>query len=207
MSEFDSKARTWDHDPMKVDRANEIAKVIVNTISVNNRMTGFEYGCGTGLLGLNLRYFFKKLVLADNSNEMLAVLKEKISEQGIKNIEPVFIDLEKEIPPPVQYDVVMAQLALHHVQDYKTVLRHFYQMILPGGYVCIADLEPEDGSFHGDGFLGHRGFDPVDMRNFLENIGFIDSNYKVVYTIKKQTSKGEKAFKVFLITAKKPYLL
>ena len=45
------------------------------------------------------------------------------------------------------------------------VLSAFAGMLVPGGYLGIADLEREDGSFHGADFDGHHGFERPAMRS------------------------------------------
>jgi hypothetical protein len=75
-------------------------------------------------------------------------------------------------------------------------------MLKPGGYLAIADLCTEDGSFHGDGFHGHRGFDPAALAAILEKIGFSGIKHNKVYIIdKKITENKNMNFDVFLMTA------
>ena len=43
-------------------------------------------------------------------------------------------------------------MTLHHIHDLSTVLAAFATLLADGGHLCIADLEKEDGSFHGGDF-------------------------------------------------------
>jgi hypothetical protein len=51
---------------------------------------------------------------------------------------------------------------------WKPLSKSFMSLLKPGGHLAIADLYTEDGSFHGDGFHGHKGFDPAILAAMLE---------------------------------------
>jgi predicted TPR repeat methyltransferase len=74
--DFDEKAGTWDSDPVKFARAYAVAEAIRNYVPISARSTGFEFGCGTGLLSFALLPYNKHIILADISAGMLAVLRE-----------------------------------------------------------------------------------------------------------------------------------
>lgn len=199
MNEFDQKAPDWDKNQMHIERSSAISKAIEKTIPLGADMEGFEYGCGTGLLSFNLADKLHSIRMADSSEGMFAELKVKILERGIQNMHPVMLDLEKEAAAGYQTDIIFTQMVLHHIGEIELVLERFYSMLRPGGYVCIADLYAEDGSFHGAGFSGHNGFDPDVLKTQLEKTGFVQVRYDECYQIKK----GEKIYPIFLMTAKK----
>ena len=58
-------------------------------------------------------------------------------------------------------------MVLHHVNDIEKIIGKFYRLLNPGGYLAIADLYEEDGSFHGDGFTGHKGFNMDSLSGIL----------------------------------------
>jgi hypothetical protein len=79
-------------------------------------------------------------------------------------------------------------------------------MLNPGGYLCIADLVTEDGSFHSEhpDFDGHNGFDCYEIQIYLINNGFKIDYYKTCYKITKTVNNSEtKQFPVFLVIGKK----
>ena len=78
MTDFDERAKDWDSDPMKVERAHAVADAIRAALPLRPDMTAFEYGCGTGLLSFFLKDDFSSITLADTSQGMLDVLSEKI---------------------------------------------------------------------------------------------------------------------------------
>ncbi len=204
MTDFDASARTWDSDPSKVERAERVADAIRRGAPLTSSMTVLEYGCGTGLLGFALQPHVRRLVLADTSREMLAVLREKIAAAGAGNMEPVLLDLLAGPPPDPRYDAVCTLLTLHHIADTDAILRRFHEVLSPGGVACISDLDAEDGSFHGAGFDGHDGFDRGDLGARLERAGFVDVRFSTPHAIVKRTASGEqRTYPLFLAIARK----
>ena len=201
MSEFDARARTWDTDSQKVSRARRVAEAIAERVPGLSRMNVLEYGSGTGLLGFALRCRVASMTLADNSREMTAVAREKIAVIGAANVSAVQLDLTSGQTPDEQYDVVCTLLTLHHVQDVPALLRKFHTLIAPAGYVCVADLDEEDGSFHGEGVGGHNGFRRATMASWLTEAGFRDVHLESAFEIEKQTPAGVHRYPVFLATA------
>jgi ubiquinone/menaquinone biosynthesis C-methylase UbiE len=93
MTNFDERAKDWDSDPKKVERARTVADAIRKAIPLSREMTALEYGCGTGLLSFALQEELGQITLADTSQGMLDVLTEKISASGVRNMKPLRLDL------------------------------------------------------------------------------------------------------------------
>ena len=81
---------------------------------------------------------------------MLDVLRAKIKDQNLRNIEAVYLDSARGDAVEGRYHLVVSSMTLHHVRDVEPFLRRFHEIILPGGHVCIADLDSDDGQFHGE---------------------------------------------------------
>jgi trans-aconitate methyltransferase len=79
MTDFNLRARSWDSDPLKVERARQVADAIRKNVHLTPGMTALEYGCGTGLLSFALQSSLSRITLADSSAGMLEVLQEKNS--------------------------------------------------------------------------------------------------------------------------------
>jgi 2-polyprenyl-3-methyl-5-hydroxy-6-metoxy-1,4-benzoquinol methylase len=202
-NEFDLKAREWDKNQMHVERASAIARAMEKIIPLNKHMKALEFGAGTGLLSFLLADRLAEITLMDNSTEMINVVKGKISGQEMHHMKPVLINLEQE-DYPEHFDIIYSQMVLHHVNDTSGILKKFYKMLTPGGYLAIADLYTEDGSFHGDGFTGHKGFDVEILANELAGNGFKNITHHTCFIVQKITEQGTtKNFPVFLIAAKK----
>jgi tRNA (cmo5U34)-methyltransferase len=203
MSEFDNRAGDWDKNLIHVKRSEAIATELVNRIPIRNNMIGLEYGAGTGLLSFILKDRLAEILLMDNSQEMIKVTEAKIIASGYHNMKALHIDLEKE-DFDGQFDIVFNQMVLHHVVNIDLIIRKFYTLIKPGGYLAIADLYSEDGSFHGDGFTGHKGFDIELLKQQLEKHSFQNVETKLCYVIQRKNEKGELIdYPIFLMTASK----
>lgn len=198
---FDARARTWDADGSKWERARAVAKAIAAEVPGLSRMSVLEYGCGTGLLGFALQPHAAHVTLADSSREMLAVVEEKIAAAGARNATATFLDLTAGPPPEDRYDLVCTLLTLHHLPDTDGILRAFHALLSPGGLLCVSDLDLEDGSFHGKGFTGHHGFERADLAARMERAGFRDARFSTVAEIQKETEAGARKFPLFLAIA------
>ena len=201
MSEFDNRADDWDKNLMNLRRSEAIATALMSSVTISSKMTALEFGAGTGLLSFILKDKFSEIVLMDNSKEMIRVTENKIAESGNQNMKAIWIDLEKE-DYTGQFDILFSQMVLHHVDNIDLIFNKFKALIKPGGYIAIADLYTEDGSFHGDGFTGHNGFEVDQLTHQLETAGFTDIITKPCFVIHRENENGEfKDYPVFLLTA------
>jgi len=204
MTNFDERAKEWDSDPDKVERARVVADAIRSTIPLSSGMNALEYGCGTGLLSFALQPDLGQITLADTSQGMLDVLTEKIAKADVTNMHPVRLDLTSDALPTERYDLTYSLLTLHHIHNVKDVLTRFYDLLTPNGYLLAADLDKEDGSFHTDGTTDvHLGFDRDELQRMVEEIGFGNITFSTAYEIKRKISNEEKTFPVFLMSAQK----
>jgi 2-polyprenyl-3-methyl-5-hydroxy-6-metoxy-1,4-benzoquinol methylase len=202
MSEFDIKAADWDKNPMHWDRSVAIVEEIRRSIPLNRNMTALEYGAGTGIASFLLREDLKEITMMDNSTEMVRIMKEKIEAANVPNIKVLNFDLEHDDPSAGRFDVIFTQMVLHHVADIESVIDKFGKMLNAGGFLAIADLYKEDGSFHGEGFSGHNGFDPESLSAILGKNSFRNIAHRPCFIIDRKISELEtKHYEVFLLTA------
>ena len=203
MSEFDLQARTWDADAAKVERARKVAEAILAELGPTSVDRALEYGCGTGLLGFALWPNLGHVTLADTSQGMLAVLREKIAAAGATNMTALELDLTAGPGPDLPFDLVCTLMVLHHIPDIDGILARFRELLTPGGRLCIADLDREDGSFHGAGAQVHPGFDRKDLAGRLVRAGFKAIRFRTPFVIRKTTETGPREYPVFLVTAER----
>jgi len=204
MNEFNLKAAGWDQDPMRLERSQAVANGIINIIPLSDDMTVLEYGSGTGLTSFLLKDHVKEITMMDNSAEMVKIMNKKILDSGVTNLKTVFFDLEKDKWEGRKFDIIITQMVLHHILDYKSIIKKFHQMLNPEGYMAIADLYSEDGSFHGEGFKGYRGFDIVKLTSEIRTMNFDIISANKCFSINKRI-RGPvmKQFDLFLLLAKK----
>ena len=170
---FDERAATWDDDPDKVERAQDVARAVLAAVPTGPDTRVLEYGAGTGLVTQALRDRVGPVTLADNSPGMRAVLQEKIAAGALPQGARVWdLDLESQPAPDERFDLVVSSMVMHHVADLSTVLSGFARLLDAGGHLCLADLDSEDGSFHTYDFAGRHGFDRDEVAAALESAGF-----------------------------------
>ena len=189
---------------MHWDRSVAIAGEIMKKIPLKDSFRALEYGAGTGILSFLLKDHLREIVLMDNSAEMIRMINEKITATGVKSLKTMFFDLEHSDFTGGKFDLIFIQMVLHHVYDIENIITKFHKLLNPGGYLAIADLYSEDGSFHGDGFTGHKGFDAEIMSKQIRNKGFSNISNSECFIIKRQVTETEtKEYPVFLLISEK----
>jgi 2-polyprenyl-3-methyl-5-hydroxy-6-metoxy-1,4-benzoquinol methylase len=200
MTDFDEHAKNWDDDPEKQERARMVAQAIRAAIPLRRDMRALEYGCGTGLLSFALQPEFDSITLADTSRGMIEVLSGKIEAGGVKNMLPVLLEPTFDPLAEKTFDIVYSLMALHHVPDANALLQCFHKMLVPGGCLAIADLDQEDGSFHGSDEIDvHHGFDRAVLQKQVECAEFSDVTFSTAFTMRK----NEREFPVFFMVARR----
>lgn len=206
-SHFDALSHQWDENPLFQERGLKIADAVRKAVPLHRDMNALDYGCGTGLLSFPLKDELGTILLADNSRGMLEVVAEKIAAQGVTNMTPMKLDLLTDPAPTQKFDLIVTAMTLHHVPDTDTILRIFHDLLNPGGTLCIADLNQEDGSFHGPEVDVHHGFDQADLGRRTALAGFADVQFQTVFTITKEREMGTQDYPVFLMTAQRGLLI
>jgi ubiquinone/menaquinone biosynthesis C-methylase UbiE len=203
--DFDKEAASWDKNPGRVSLANDIAQAISDQKILMPDMDVLEFGCGTGLLTVQLSPLVRSVTGLDSSKGMLDVLKAKIKEHSLSNIAIKFLDPSKSELMGGPYHLVVCSMTLHHVKEIRPLINQFYEAAAPEGYVCIADLDPDGGEFHGDNdTVFHHGFDRATLRRILRDAGFDDIRETIAANVIKPISKGGvRSFSVFLMTGRK----
>jgi 2-polyprenyl-3-methyl-5-hydroxy-6-metoxy-1,4-benzoquinol methylase len=200
---FDSKARQWDDNPLFRERGLILAEAIRQAVPLSRDMNALDYGCGTGLLSFPLKDEVGTILMADSSAGMLEVVNEKIAAQGVSNMTTLQLDLLADAPPAQRFDLIVTAMTLHHVPDTGRILAVFRELLKPGGYLCVADLDQEDGSFHGPEVDVHHGFDRADLSRRAAQTGFADIRFRPVFSIAKEHESGTRDYPVFLMTARR----
>ncbi len=194
---FDQRAKEWDKRPLRVQNAHNIAQAIKKRIPLDKEMEIMDFGVGTGLLGFEIAKDVKKVYGVDTSKKMLEELQAKNSET--LRIEPIFADITKE-PLTLSVDGIVSSMTLHHIKDLDSFFQTIRNNLKENGFIAIADLESEDGTFHSDNTgVHHFGFDPQTLAKTVKKAGFCDVKTQRVHTINKPHAD----FPVFLLTAKK----
>jgi cyclopropane fatty-acyl-phospholipid synthase-like methyltransferase len=195
---FAHKSKNWDMKSRRVTNARSIAELIVKNIKLDKEMELMDFGAGTGLLSFFIAPFVKKIVAVDNSPSMLLEFQNKCDEFKCET-EVVEKDLSSESLER-KFDGIVSSMTIHHLEDTLALYKKFYDMLEDGGFIAIADLDTEDGSFHSDNTgVFHHGFDREALQVIAEEAGFRDVRFDTASTI----NKPHRDFTVFLMTAEK----
>lgn len=203
MNEFDQKAAQWDAKLVRVERARAMAAAIRAAVPLSPGMTALEYGCGTGLVSFELQSQLGHITLADSSSGMLAVVREKIAASQAQNLTPYPLDLMLDPLPTERYQLIYTLMTLHHIDDTGRMLRAFYELLDTPGYLCVADLDTEDGTFHADEFHGHLGFDRAALGALVQQAGFKSIAFSTMFQLHKEVAGVPKDYPIFFMVAHK----
>jgi len=203
--DFDKEAAQWDANPGRVKLANDIADAIIREVLPKREMDALDFGCGTGLVTLRLQPLVRSITGMDSSRGMLEVLESKIHDQGLVNVRTRFLDLEQGEKVDGRYDLIVSSMTLHHVPDPAALIAQLSAALLPLGTLAVADLDAEDGSFHGDNTgVHHRGFDRALVKGLLEKTGLTRVREVTAAVVTKEIDgNGRREFPVFLIMGNK----
>lgn len=183
---FDQAAADWEAKPQRVLLAGKVADAIRDTLPLGPEMTAIEYGCGTGLVCRRLSPLLAHITAVDTSANMLAELAERVAAEGIANITPLLHDLTMAPLPGPRVDLVFSSMTLHHIQDLDGLVARLFELLRPGGLLALADLAPEDGSFHEDNTgVAHHGIDPSQLLSRCARHGGKESGSSVAHVMEK----------------------
>ena len=202
---FDAIATGWDDNPTRRALASGVAAAIAAAVPLQADWQALEYGCGTGLVGAALAPKVGGMLACDVSPGMLAVLEQKARAAGLGHLHTRVLDLTREPPPAQRFELIFSSMTMHHIPDVAALVRTFHGMLKPGGWLALADLDAEDGSFHGGDAQGvmHKGFDRDALQADLRAAGFRETRARTAHTVAKTAADGRvNHYPVFLITAR-----
>jgi len=204
MGRFETEAANWDEVPGRVKMARDIAQAIIDAGIINADMNVLDFGCGTGLLTLQIQPLVHSITGVDNSAGMLEVLQKKIESQNLNHVMIQNLNIEQGDEIKGSYDLIVSSMTLHHIREVKPLLDQFCKILVPQGYLCIADLDPDDGQFHADNNgVFHRGFDRNMLRGDFAEAGFDVVEIKTAAEVMKPAAGGTRLFSIFLAIGQK----
>jgi ubiquinone/menaquinone biosynthesis C-methylase UbiE len=198
---FDKMAASWDENPGRRAIPMAVAAAIGETVKLDRTMTVLDYGCGTGLLSFLLAGKVGQVVAADSSEGMIEQVRKKIAEQGVKNVRAIRFDVTCDKAPVERYDALTSSMAMHHIEAIHEALHGLTNLLKPGGWLAVADLCSEDGSFHQnqDMKIPHKGFDAQELVEYLKSIEMGQVSWRVVHKVER----GGREYPVFCVFARK----
>ena len=204
---FDDLAAEWDSRPHARERADMIAAAIRDTVPLSPAMRVLEVGGGTGLLSRALVDDIGTAVVTDVSGAMVDVAGEMLADPRYAEWSARRLDIEHDDLPDETFDLVLSQLALHHMGDVPGVIGRLAALLTPGGWAALADLEHDsDGGFHRHvhGFSGHHGFSREDLGRWLTAAGLVEVTVGDAGFDVKEVEGEERRFPLLLAAGRRP---
>ncbi|MBU1666837.1 class I SAM-dependent methyltransferase [bacterium] len=197
---FAHKSKHWDAKSRRVQSAKAIADTILENISLNKEMHIMDFGAGTGLLSYCLSHKVGKVTALDNSPSMLEVFKEKSEAFECPTVVLEHDLVHENLYNNIIYDGIVSSMTMHHIEDQEDMFSKMYALLAEDGFIALADLDREDGTFHSDNEgVFHFGFDRDVLENIAKKVGFKEIKFYTANTIEKPQA----IYTVFLMTAKK----
>ncbi|MDR1153069.1 MAG: class I SAM-dependent methyltransferase [Bifidobacteriaceae bacterium] len=164
-------------------------------------LTGMDYGCGSGNVGLRLADHFASMDLVDISAEAIAALAERVA--GHRSSRAYILDLTRD-DPPGQVDCVIASMSFHHVRETNRLLDGLAHAIAPGGLLIVVDMDADNGEFHSakHDFAGHDGFDRAALARQIAEHGFAVTRVCDVWSGQRWAADTLIDYSVFMIIAR-----
>lgn len=196
---FAQKADSYEQNRSRVDNVACIADSILKAIRFDRSQHLMDFGSGTGLLLERVAPYVGRITAVDVSNAMNRQLAAKRDALSCA-VEILEIDLERAAQSAIdqRFDGIISSMTMHHIEDIGAMFRKFHSLLKDGGFVAIADLDAEDGSFHTeDTGVFHHGFERSRFAEWATSAGFESVQLSSASVVHKP--QGD--FPVFLLTA------
>ncbi|WP_255612815.1 class I SAM-dependent methyltransferase [Marinilactibacillus sp. Marseille-P9653] len=168
---FDKMAATYDKAD-RVEMAKKSANLIRRLLNHKESKSAIDFGCGTGLLSLELSDAFESILMIDSSAEMIKVVEKKIKDSSFSHLTPKHLDIETNRVLFEKVDTIFMSLVLHHIADPESLLMKLSDAIYSGGQLMIIEMERSEGSSHHPQTLSQK--------KLLEKLP--SYNFKNIYT-------------------------
>jgi len=199
-ADFDEAAAGFDED-FRVERARAVAEAIARQVQLEPEHAVLDFGCGTGLLGFSLLPHIGELTLLDTSKGMLTEAERKISPDDAHRVRTVLFDPESDRVTGL-FDLIATLMTLHHIPEAETTVAMLARHLAPGGALALADLDSEDGSFHGPEAAVHRGFDRAVIREWMRDNGLRHLHDSTPWIMRREVDGEVREYPVFLVTGR-----
>lgn len=183
---FNEAAATWDENPHRRQLTEAIARSIGSTLPLQPDWRVLEYGCGTAALSFLLASQVREVVAADAAPGMVEQIRRKLTVYPTTKVKPLLLDLTQEAALTERFDLILMAMALHHITDVPELLSRLGSMLADRGWLAIADLQAEDGSFHTPQTVPHNGFAPKALaQSITVSLGEVSCTWRIVHEIPK----------------------
>ncbi|WP_136607434.1 class I SAM-dependent methyltransferase [Paenibacillus dokdonensis] len=174
---FEMIANIYD-TPERIQIAKVSSDAIREYLVDANSKSAIDFGCGTGLVGMNLISEFNSVLFLDASHNMIDQINQKISGFNIQNAGTLCFDLEKEGLSDLRADYIFMTQVLLHIPDVELILSRLFDVLNVGGHVIIVDFDKNE-KVTSD--IVHNGFNQVSLMEMMTKIGYRNIQSKTFY--------------------------
>lgn len=175
---FEMIANVYD-TPERIEIAKASADAIREYLVDSKEKNAIDFGCGTGLVGMNLLNDFSSVLFLDASQNMIHQIKQKISDSNIQNADTLCFDFEKDSLSDLKADYIFMVQVLLHISDVELVLSRLYQVLKEGGHLLIVDFDQNEKVVSK---MVHSGFDQAELADHMTKIGYKGIQSRTFYT-------------------------
>ncbi len=120
---------------------------ILDKLRLKKEMELADLGCGTGYFSIPVSLRVKKVYALDVQKEMLDILRNKIRQKRLTNIETILSE-ESSIPlPDNSIDVLLMANVFHELEDRSSILKEGKRILSSRGKLIIVDWKKMDMDF------------------------------------------------------------
>lgn len=164
--------------PERVRIANVSSDAIRECLVDAKDKNAIDFGCGTGLVGMNLIKDFNSVLFLDTSQNMISQIEEKISRSNIQNASTLCFDFEKDSLSDLHVDYIFMVQVLLHIKDINPVLLRLFDVLNPEGHLIIVDFD-KNHKINSD--MVHNGFAQDKLTNVMSDLGYKNIQSKTFY--------------------------
>lgn len=175
---FEMMASRYDTDE-RIQIAKVAADAIRESLVDSHNKKAIDFGCGTGLVGMNLLNEFHSILFLDSSQNMIDQLKQKITDFNIQNADTLCFDIEAEDQADLHADYIFMAQVLLHIKDVKPVLSRLYETLNVGGHLLIIDFNKNEKVVSD---MVHNGFEQEWLTALMTEIGYKEIHSKTFYS-------------------------
>lgn len=175
---FEIIANIYD-TPERVKIAKVSSDAIRECLVDSKGKNAIDFGCGTGLVGINLINDFKSILFLDTSQNMISEIEQKISGFNIQNATTLCFDFEKDSLSDLRTDYIFMAQVLLHINDIELVLSRLYEVLNEGGHLLIVDFDRNEKIVSD---MVHNGFNQIELADIMGKIGYRNIQSKIFYT-------------------------
>ncbi|MFL1403921.1 ArsR/SmtB family transcription factor [Marinobacter sp. M1N3S26] len=152
--------------------AEPTAELIRGRAARHQWQSALEIGPGEGAFLPVIAGICPRVVAVDNSADMLRKARQTCTDEKLGNVELVEGTTATLLPRDERFDLVVANMVLHHVPSPADIFLEASDLMADGGYLVISDLRSHDQDWArencGDLWLG---FEPEELNAWANDAG------------------------------------